>query len=345
MRRAVLWISAVVVSVVALIGCGQRKEPAERREQEASVIRVDGSSTVYPLTEAVAEEFRTVAPEVRVLIGVSGTGGGFKKFIRGETDINDASRPIRALEDSLCRQKGIAYIELPIAYDAMCVLVHPENDWVDYLTVEELRKIWEPEAQGKILYWDQVRPGWPHQELHLYGPGVESGTYDYFTAAIVGKEHASRGDYTSSEDDNVIIQGVAGDRYALAFVGLAYALQNKDRVKIVPIDDGNDENGAGPILPSPETVRDGTYQPLSRPLFIYVNRKSAERSAVERFVNFYIEQMPALAPEVGYVPLSDQAYTLVKERFQQRIVGSLFGAHGSQVGVRIEQVLNQAKPE
>ncbi len=323
-----------------LSSCG--KQSQQSAESQRAVIRIDGSSTVYPLSEAVAEEFRQVAPDIHVLIGVSGTGGGFKKFVRGETDINDASRPIRAIEDSLCRTNGIAYIELPIAYDAMCVLVNPQNDWVDYLTVEELRTIWAPEAQGKILYWDQIRPEWPHEELHLYGPGVESGTYDYFTKAIVGKEHASRGDYTSSEDDNVIIQGVASDRYALAFVGLAYALNNKDRVKIVPIDDSNDQNGAGPILPSPETVRNGTYQPLSRPLFIYVNRQSADRSAVEQFVHFYIEHMPALAPDVGYVPLSEKAYQLVKQRFQQRITGSIFGAHGSQVGVQVEALLEQA---
>jgi phosphate transport system substrate-binding protein len=232
-------------------------------------IKVDGSSTVYPITEAVGEEFQKLHPDVKVVVGISGTGGGFKKFCNGETDISNASRPILQKEIDTCAQNGIEYIELPVAYDALSVVVNPRNDWVACMTVAELKKIWEPDAQGKITRWNQVRPEWPDAPLNLYGAGTDSGTFDYFTEAIVGKAKASRGDYTASEDDNVLVQGVANDQYALGYFGLAYYFENQDKLKAVAID-----NGKGCVLPSEETVRNGTYQPLSRPLFIYVSRKA-----------------------------------------------------------------------
>ncbi len=352
MKRMV-WISFGVLLIVALAlaGCqGGAPQPsggegkAAGETTQAGLIKVDGSSTVYPITEAMAEEFQKAHPTVRVTVGISGTGGGFKKFCAGETDISDASRPIKQKEIETCKANGIEFIELPIAFDALSVVINPENDWVDYLTVEELRLIWAPESQGKITRWSQVRPGWPDEEMHLFGPGTDSGTFDYFTDAIVGQEGASRGDYQASEDDNVLVQGVANDKYALGYFGLAYYLENKDILKAVPIDDGNPENGDGPILPSPETVLDGTYQPLSRPIFIYVNRQAAERPEVQEFVRFYLslDNAKTLIPEVGYVPLPDEVYTLALERFEKRVTGSVFSG-GSQVGVALEDLLRLEK--
>ncbi len=308
------------------------------------LVKVDGSSTVYPITEAVAEEFQIASRgKVMITVGISGTGGGFKKFCRGETDITDASRPIKPSEVKLCKEKGIEFIEIPIAFDGIAIVVNPSNDWVDYLTVEELRKIWEPEAQGKVTRWSQVRKGWPDKEIHLFGPGVDSGTYDYFTKAIVGKEGASRGDFTASEDDNVLVQGVSMDPLALGFFGLAYYEENMNILRAVPIDDGNDQNGKGPIKPSTETVANGTYQPLSRPVFIYVSRKSAEKKEVREFVEFYIENAAELAKEVGYVPLPEKAYDLALSRFRNKITGTLFGGKGAKIGLSIEKLLSIEK--
>ncbi|MGR3310064.1 MAG: PstS family phosphate ABC transporter substrate-binding protein [Candidatus Brocadiales bacterium] len=279
-------------------------------------IKIDGSSTVYPITEAVAEEFQKVERgKARVTIGISGTGGGFKKFGMGEIDICEASRTIRSSEVELCKKNGVEYIELSVAYDGLAVMVNPKNDWVDYMTVKELKKIWEPSAQGKLTKWNQVRPNWPDREIHLFGPGVDSGTYDYFTKAIVGKEHASRGDFTASEDDNVLVQGIATDVLALGFFGVAYYEYNKDKLKLVPIDDKNPENGDGPILPEYENVVNGTYQPLTRPIFIYVAKKSADRPEVKRFIEFYLKECAELSKEVGYIPLPERDYKLGLERF------------------------------
>lgn len=306
-----------------------------------TLIKVDGSSTVYPITEAVAEEFQKQNRNIRVTVGISGTGGGFKKFGRGETDISDASRPIKPSEVELCKENGIEYIELPVAFDGLAVMVNPKNSWVDYLTVAELKKLWEPEAQGKITRWNQIRPEWPNEKITLAGPGVDSGTYDYFTEAIVGKEGASRGDFIASEDDNVLVQAIANDQYAIGFFGLAYYEENKEQLKLVPIDDGKKENGDGPILPTLETVKNATYQPLSRPIFIYVNKKSAERSEVEKFVQFYLKNAKKLVREVGYIPLPDEAYKLVLQRFQKRTTGSVFGGKGSTIGVSIDEILRR----
>lgn len=301
----------------------------------SGTIKIDGSSTVYPITEAVAEEFQKRHPQVRVTVGISGSGGGFKKFARGETDISNASRPIDPKEDQECRKNGIAYIELPVAYDALTVVVNPTNKWCSYLTLEELKRIWEPAAQGKIVNWSQVRKGFPNRPLKLFGPGVDSGTFDFFTEAVVGKAKASRGDYTASEDDNVLVHGIASDPNALGYFGFAYYFQNRQRLKAVAI---QRKKGEKPVLPSEKSVLENRY-PLARPLFIYVNRKSADRPEVRAFVEFYLRNAQRLAKEVGYVPLPKRAYQLALERFRKRIVGSLFGAKGTQVGVSIEKLL------
>jgi phosphate transport system substrate-binding protein len=291
-----------------------------------SVIRVDGSSTVFPITEAVAEEFQTADRNIHVTVGISGTGGGFKKFCAGEIDIVDASRPIKATEAAQCKSHLIEYIELPVAYDGLAVLVHPKNSWVNHLTVKELQKIWAPSAQTKITKWSQVRPNWPNQEIHLFGPGVDSGTFDYFTETIVGKSGASRGDFTASEDDNVLVQGIATDPLALGFFGLSYYTANADRLKLVPVDDGQDENGKGPISATYDNVLKGLYQPLSRPIFIYVSHKAATRPDVARFVDFYLKHAPDLVRETGAISLPDAVYTQVRQRFTKRTVGSAFAA-------------------
>jgi phosphate transport system substrate-binding protein len=304
----------------------------------STIIAIDGSSTVYPITEAVAEEFRAKSP-ARVTIGVSGTGGGFKKFCSGETAISGASRPIKPSEVSQCKDTGIEYVELPVAYDGISIVVNPANSWASEMTVRELEALFRPEAQNNVTRWSQVRSGWPDQEIHLFGAGVDSGTYDYFTAAIVGTEHASRGDFTSSEDDNVLVQGVAMDKLALGFFGYAYYIENQSKLRLVAIDDENDANGKGPIAPSAATVIDGTYSPLARPIFIYVSRSALDRPEIDGFVTFYLEQAAKLVGEVGYIPLPERAYALAQRRFSNRVVGSIFGGLGSKVGVSVEALL------
>ena len=328
----------LVCSLAAACGGGSSNTETGEGGGATTLIRVDGSSTVFPISEAVAEEFQKETENINVTVGVSGTGGGFQKFCRGETDISNASRPIRPAEIEACQKAGIEYIELPVAYDGLAIVVHPKNTWATSITVDELKKIWAPEAQGKVMRWNQVRPGWPDRELHLFGAGVDSGTYDYFTEAIVGKEGASRGDFTSSEDDNVLVQGVSSDELALGFIPLAYVEQNAARLKLVPVDDGKTENGAAPVGPSAQTVRDGTYQPLSRPLFIYVSRKAAERREVQQFVERYFASAD-LMREVGYVELTTEIYDLAKKHFADRKVGTAFGSGGSQVGMTLEQLL------
>jgi len=322
--------SIAVLIIFALAGC---------RKKELALIAIDGSSTVFPITEAVAEEFQEQY-KTHVAIGVSGSGGGFKKFCKDETVISNASRPIKFSEVELCSENEVEYIELPVAYDGIAVVTHKQADWIDYMTVEELKTLWAPEAQGTITRWNQIRPDWPDEEIHLFGAGVDSGTYDYFTEAIVGEEHSSRGDFTSSENDNVLVQGIVNDPWALGFFGLAYYSENRDNLKLIPIDDGNEDNGLGAIAPSLETVGNGTYQPLSRPLFIYVNKEAADQEAVEDFISFYLTEGGPLAAEVGYIPLSERDYELVKQRFDRRIVGSIFGGRGSQVGVTIEELMS-----
>ncbi len=301
-----------------------------------TIVKVDGSSTVYPITEAVAEDFQKLKKNaIKVTVGISGTGGGFKKFCRGETDISDASRPILAKEMEICREAGIQYVELPVAYDALTVVINPQNDWAKALTVAELKKIWEPGAQGKLKSWKEVNPAFPDVPLKLYGPGADSGTFDYFTEAVVGKSKSSRGDYTASEDDNVLVQGVSRDKGGLGYFCFAYYIENQKKLKAVSID-----GGKGPVMPSPEAVENGTYAPLSRPIFIYVNAKSMEKPEIMEFVEFYLKNAPKLVKEVKYVPLPQKAYDIAGEHFKRKKLGTVFGGK-EEVGLKIEELLKR----
>ena len=300
----------------------------------AQTVKVDGSSTVFPITEAVAEEYQIQKRgKVRVTVGISGTGGGFKKFCRGETDISDASRPISTSEMAVCAAAGIKYIELPIAYDALTVVVNPKATWVDQVTVAELKKMWEPAAQGVVGKWSQVNGKWPNQPLKLFGPGTDSGTFDYFTDAIVGKPKASRGDYTASEDDNVLVQGIENNKNALGYMGFAYYAGQMKKLKAVAIVGKN-----GPVVPSAENVINGTYQPLSRPLFIYVNEAAAKRKEVIDFVDYYLTAGSKLIAEVRYIPLPEQIYSLVRERFTKGDMGTAFGGL-PEIGLGVKEIM------
>jgi phosphate transport system substrate-binding protein len=307
---------------------------------EATVVKIDGSSTVFPITEAVAEEFQKEKQgKVKVTVGISGTGGGFKKFVRGEIDVSDASRPILTEEMAQAKANGIEYIELPVAFDALTVVVNPQNTWASSMTVAELKKIWEPEAQGKITYWNQIRPDWPNEKIALFGAGADSGTFDYFTEAIVGKPKSSRGDYTASEDDNVLVQGVEGNKFALGYIPYAYFAPHSNRMKAVAIT-WEKNKVQEPILPSPENVLAGTYNPLSRPLFIYVSRKSMDKPAVKEFVEFYLKNVGSLAREVKYLPLPDTAYQMANERLRTLQTGTGFGGI-PEVGLPVEEILKR----
>ena len=303
----------------------------------AGVIEVDGSSTVFPITEAVAEEYQSQIGGARVTVGISGTGGGFKRFCRGETDVSNASRPILKEEMVLCAQAGIKYYELPIAYDALTVIVSKANTFVDQLTIPELKTMWEPAAQGKVKNWNQIRPGFPDQPLKLAGAGADSGTFDYFTEAVVGRAKASRGDYQASEDDNVTVQFVSRDKGAIGYFGLAYYEENMDKLRAVPI---VPTAGGAAVLPSVETVNNGTYQPLSRPLFIYVKEKSLSRPEVREFVEFYLKEGGALASEVGYVGLPEEAYGTILQHLQSGKLGTVFGGT-PEIGLTIEKLLER----
>lgn len=300
-----------------------------------SLIKIDGSSTVYPITEAVAEDFQASKKgDVKVTVGISGTGGGFKKFCRGEIDISDASRPITTKEMEECKKAGISYLELPIAYDALTVVVNPSSP-IKALTVAQLKKMWAPEAQGTVSNWNQVDPSFPDMPLKLYGAGSESGTFDYFTEAIVGKPKSSRGDYTASEDDNVLVQGVSRDKGGLGYFGYAYYAENSKKLKAVPI---IAKDGAPAVMPSAENVVNGTYQPLARPIFIYVNAKALERAEVKDLVSFYLNSAPKLVKEVKYIPLPEKAYSMIKEHVAKKKLGTVFGGD-PKVGVKIEDLL------
>ena len=300
------------------------------------VVKIDGSSTVFPITEAVAEEFQKARRgAINVTVGISGTGGGFKKFCRGETDIANASRPILRKEMDDCTKSGIRYYEMPVAYDALTVMVNPQNSFIKSMTVAELRKIWEPAAQGRINNWKEVNPAWPDQKIKLYGAGSDSGTFDYFTEAIVGKAKSSRGDFTASEDDNVLVQGISGDKGALGYFGFAYYIENQKKLKAVAID-----NGKGPVAPTPENVDNGTYQPLSRPIFIYVSEKSLDKPEIREFVDFYMKNAPQLVKEVKYIPLPAKAYTGNLEHLGKKKLGTVFGGQ-NEVGLTIEQLMKR----
>ncbi len=324
MKKALL-----AVSLLAFIGIAPRAGKAQ-------LIQIDGSSTVFPITEAVSEEFqKSKKGKVKVTVGIAGTGGGFKKFCRGETDISDASRPILKSEMEVCKQSGVQYIELPVAYDALTVMVNPKNDWVKSLTVADLKKMWEPSAQAKVTKWNQIRPEWPDSPLKLFGPGADSGTFDYFTEAIVGKAKSSRGDFTASEDDNVLVQGIANDRNALGYFGFAYYIENQNKLKAVGIDIGK-----GAVMPSAKTVEDGSYQPLSRPIFIYVSKKSLDKPEVKEYVDFYLKNAPKLVKDVKYVALPQSAYTMALDHLKKGKIGTVFGGE-AEVGVKIEDLLQR----
>ena len=322
------------ICTAALFAAACTATPAE---VNAQLVKVDGSSTVFPVTEAVAEDFQKAKKgAMKVTVGISGTGGGFKKFCRGETDISNASRPILKQEMEDCRKAGIEYYELPVAFDALTVVVNPKNSFIKQLTVAEMKKMWEPAAQGKVTRWNQVNPAWPDQPMKLFGPGADSGTFDYFTEAIVGKSKSSRGDFTASEDDNVLVQGVSRDVNGLGYFGYAYYIENKGKLKAVPI---VNEKGK-PVEPSMEAVLAGTYSPLARPIFIYVNAKSLAKPEVREFTEYYMKHGAKLSREVKYVPLPDKAYTTNLEHLAKRKLGTVFGGV-AEVGITIEELLRR----
>jgi phosphate transport system substrate-binding protein len=322
---------AAGMAAVAVAGTGGAL-PALAQQ---ATVQIDGSSTVFPVTEAVAEEFqKSKKGAVKVTVGVSGTGGGFKKFCRGEIDVSNASRPILKKEMEECKAAGIKYIELPVAYDALTVVVNPSNP-IKSITVAELKKMWAPEAQNKVMKWSDVNPQWPNQPLRLFGPGADSGTFDYFTEAVNGKSKASRGDFTASEDDNVLVQGVSRDKNALGYFGFAYYVENQGKLKAVAID-----GGKGPVTPSEKTVEDGSYAPLSRPIFIYISEKSLAKPAVREFVDFYLKNASELVKEVRYVPLPAAAYKIAADHVQKKKFGTVFKGE-AQVGMKIDDMLKR----
>ncbi len=295
-------------------------------------VRADGSSTVYPLAEAIAEEFRKEAPGVRVTVGLSGTGGGFKRFAAGEIDVSDASRPIKKSEADTAAKNGIEYIELPIAFDGLSIVVNPKNTWIKSLTVPQLKRIFSATDPAKT--WRDVDPSWPANAIKIYAPGTDSGTFDYFKETVVGKEGKIRADLTASEDDNTLVNGVAGDESAIGFFGCAYYFENKDKLKIVPID-----GGKGAITPTHETIENGTYAPFSRPLFIYVNKASAAKPEVKRFVEFFLAHAGELADDVGYVALPKSVYATAEKNFREMKLGTQFmTASGDSVAGKVVDI-------
>ncbi|MFE1744703.1 PstS family phosphate ABC transporter substrate-binding protein [Coleofasciculus sp. H7-2] len=343
--KAITFRWAIALGVLALTtSCTAPLNSSSQAQQPPPQVKVDGSSTVYPITNAIAAEFQANQANKNnnknknadITVSISGTGGGFKKFCTGETDISNASRPILTDEMEACNKAGVRYIELPVAFDALTVVVNTQNNWAKDITVAELKKMWEPGAQGKITRWNQIRAEWPDRPLNLYGADKESGTFDYFTEATVGTVKASRSDYTASEDDNVLVQGVSKDPNALGYFGLAYYEANPGQLKALAVD-----NGKQPVLPSRQTVENADYQPLSRPLFIYVNAKSAQNNqAVHDFVEFYLKNAPTLVSKVGYVPLPGEGYHLAWVHFNRGKVGTVFGGE-AQLNLTIGELLRK----
>jgi phosphate transport system substrate-binding protein len=326
----------MIALAMMVVGLGSASSALPVSAQSPSLVKVDGSSTVFPISEAVAEEFqKSTRGAVRVTVGISGTGGGFKKFCRGETDIQDASRPISSDELEECRKHAVQFFELPIAFDAMTLVASPKNSWLQAVTIQELKTMWEPAAQGKITKWKQVNSAWPDEPIKLFGAGSDSGTFDYFTEAVVGKAKSSRGDYTGSEDDNTLVQGISADKGAIGYIPYAYYPPNKNKLKLIGVDAGH-----GPVLPSRETVENGTYTPLSRPLFVYVSKKSSERREVKDFVDFYMKEALKLTEQVKYVPLPADAYQTSLGHFHNGKLGTVFQGH-SGVGMRIADLLKR----
>ena len=314
MKLSKVLLSVAIAGTMFSCGGGKADESSSNVSEKTKLtgkIRIDGSSTVFPISGGMAELYRNEEPNVKVIVNKSGSGSGFKMFYAKEIEISDASRPIKEKEIKKCKENGVDYMEIEVAYDGLAVLVNVENDWVDGFSTEELKKLWEPAAEGKVKTWADVREGWPAEEIKLFGPGTASGTFDYFTEAIVGKSGAIRSDYSPSEDDDVLVQGIAGDKNSLGFFGLAYYEQNKDKLKLVPV------NG---VLPTMETVKNGTYAPLSRPLYIYVSKEAAKKVEVSSFVNFYLKNAAEVAKTVGYVPLPDKDYTSSIQKFNNFLV-------------------------
>ncbi|HEX2035028.1 MAG TPA: PstS family phosphate ABC transporter substrate-binding protein [Chloroflexota bacterium] len=360
-RRAWFAVLGTAVGGAALAACGQGTASPSGAPTTAAgtaggspqagtvnyatlsgTVRIDGSSTVFPVSEAMAEEFQgATGGKVRVTVGISGTGGGFQKFCAGETDISDASRPILTAEQGRCAEAGIKWVEAPVAFDGLSVVVSPRNTFVTSMTVSELKMMWQPEAQGTITRWNQIRPEWPDRPFRLYGAGSDSGTFDYWTDAINGKEKASRGDYTASEDDNVLVQGVSSDPDALGYFGYAYYVENKDRLKLVAIDG---EKGEGPVLPSPETIQNGKYVPLSRPIFVYPKLEALNRPEVLGFMQFYLDPRNSqLINDTGYVAFPEDAYRQIWDRVQNKRTGSVFSGT-STLGVTLQDLLKSPPP-
>ncbi len=323
-------LTVAALTLVASCGSGSsgKVEPIE----------IDGSSTVYPITEKIVEQFKAANnPSEEITVSFSGTGGGFKKFCAGETDINDASRPISKDEMELCKQNEVFYIELPVAFDALTVAVNPQNTWATEITVGELKKIWEPEAQRTVSKWNQVRPNWPDRPLKLYGPGRDSGTFDYFTEAIVGEAGASRSDYTASEDDEILERGVSSDVNALGYFGFSYYEQNQNELKALAIDNGE----GSPVLPSVKAVENNQYRPLARPLFIYVNAAQVrDNPLMSDFLDFYLQNAAEVVGTVGYVPFDADDYLVLYRNYHKTKVGTVFGGE-SQFELTIDEVLTK----
>jgi phosphate transport system substrate-binding protein len=325
-------IISTLLASSAIVASGLLVSPVATNSQSSSTIKIDGSSTVFPIAEVAAEEFqKSKAGAIKVTVGVSGTGGGFKKFCSGQTDIANASRPISTKEIDACRAKGIRFIELPIAYDALTVVVNPENNWANTMSVEQLKKIWEPGAQGKITNWNQINSRFPNQPLKLFGPGQASGTFDYFTEAVNGKAKASRTDFTASEDDNVLVNGVSKDKGGLGYFGMAYYEANKSKLKAIKV---------GGVSPSAETVKSGKYTPLSRPLFVYVNATVAAKPQIKEFVSFFLKNAGQFATQTRYVSLPDAAYTTAIKHFDNKRTGSVFGGKEA-IGLTIEELISR----
>jgi len=330
MKRTAILTAAVAVAGLAPAVLAQDK-----------LIKIDGSSTVYPITEAVAEDFQAANKGVKTTVGISGTGGGFKKFVRGEIDISNASRPIKKEEIEEAKKNNVEYIEIPVAFDALTVVINKDNTWARNMTIEQLKTLWAPEAQGKITRWNQIDPSWPDAKIELFGAGTDSGTFEYFTEAVVGKSKASRGDYTASENDNDLVKGVEGSKNALGYFGMSYYLAHKDKLNAVNVAWDKNKVTKDPVSPTEAHVIDGTYAPLSRPLFIYVNKKSAEtRPEVRKFVEFFLNNAKELTTEVKYVPLPDAAYETIRSRFAKLQTGTAFGGEAA-VGLKIEDILKR----
>ena len=348
----VVVIGSLLLVMVACGGEGPTAGPASQQtsapaaeatsakmsaESLSGSIEIDGSSTIYPITEAMAEEFGTLTDgNVKVVVGISGTGGGFKKFCAGETLITGASRPIKQNEIDLCAEAGIDYVEIPVAIDGLSVVVNLRNDFVECMTIAELNTLWRPEAEEKVKKWNEVRAGWPDTEVRLYGPGTDSGTFDYFTETVNGDSGASRGDFLASEDDNVLVTGISGDVNSLGYFGYAYYAENQDRLKLVDIDGGD-----GCITPTEETINNGTYSPLSRPLFIYVRSDVLDTPHIKGFVEYYLsKETRELITESGYIPFPETVYELVLAKFQHGVTGAVFGGDARLTGTVEEVLLN-----